>query len=119
MSFPGGEKEDVTRFVPERGLTITVPPSETREEIAHRLEIDRAEREHQRRVELDEIQHGRRVFWAFSSVLTVVLFLSFLIVLGAVKPGPEDSGQGVEWARTIISAIIAGLAGYLLPRARR
>lgn len=114
-----GDKEDVTRFVSERGLSITVPPSETPEEIFHRLESDRAEQEHKRKLELEEARHGRRVFWAFSAVLTIVMFLSFLIVLGIVSPGAGDDGQATEWSRTVISAIIAGLAGYLLPRSHR
>lgn len=114
-----GDPLDLNQISAGSGYTFTVQTQETPEEIAHRLQTDRAEREHQRMVELNEIQHGVRVFWAFSGVLTVVMFLSFLIVLGAVSPGTEDSGQAVEWARTIISAIIAGLAGYLLPRSRR
>jgi hypothetical protein len=118
MSDPGTPL-DLNKISAESGYTFTVQPQETAEEIAHRLETDRLEREHQRAVEIAEIQHNRHVFWAFSATLTVVMFLSLLIVLGAVSPGGDDRGQAVEWARTIVSAIIAGLAGFLLPRARR
>lgn len=114
-----GAPVDLNKISVGSGYTFAVHPQERPEELAHRLEIEREERLHQLEIEREERAHGRRVFWAFSAVLTIVMFLSFLIVLGIVSPGAGDDGQATEWSRTIISAIIAGLAGYLLPRSHR
>lgn len=91
----GGNPVDFGELANDSAYEVTVKRTEKPEELASRLRRDEA-----------EAAHKRRVFWALFAVVVAVGIFGTLTALLNNDP------QTKEWARTVASAIIAGLIGY-------
>ena len=67
-----------------------------------------AERNARLQRQLDLAQHRRQVFWAVFAVVILAALVALLVVLFS------ENQENTDWARTLFSATIAGLVGYVV-----
>lgn len=94
-------------------LTIELRESEQRlqleiEQKKHDLKQAEADAQHKRESDQNESNHRRRVFWWVFLVVIAAGAAAFGIILFYPDASPETQ----SWARTVASAIVAGVIGY-------
>lgn len=130
MSVPPGSPGglgfiDLNQRIQELGLSYE-PPEQIRArmerellELKHRLEEEKRQTEHERNAQQSEAahkretditdaKHRRRIFWCVFSVVIAAAVVALWVGLFDRTAAAETQA----WARTIGSAIIAGVVGY-------
>jgi len=105
---------DLNQRMLDLGLSFE-PPEQLRARIErvrieaqHQLEQEALEKQHLRDRVREDARHRRRVFWCVFGVAILAGAVSFWVIL-------FDRGASAEtltWARTVASAIVAGVIGY-------
>ncbi len=74
----------------------------------HDRETTQAEDQHKRTLDEQEAVHRRRIFWAVFSVVIITGAVALWVGFFDQTASPEAQA----WARTLGSAIVAGIVGY-------
>ena len=90
------DKLDLNQLVAKRHLNAELRTPETHEELRARLEREK-----------EDAAHQRRVFWAMFTLLVSVALIAVAFLALSGNTGNQ------EWARTALSAIIGGIVGYV------
>jgi hypothetical protein len=104
----GNAPVDLNQLAASERYAVEIHTIEQVEELRSRLRREEAETEHKLAIERVEAAHRRRIFWAVFSVVVLAGVASMWIVLFESDVSPETEA----WARTVASAIVAGLVGY-------
>ncbi len=96
MSSQEGGNADLGQIAQNDKYDLTIKPAETPEERQSRLKREE-----------DAANFKRHVFWAVFTVLIVVASIALAI---AIFSNDTDTRT---WARTVISAVVAGIIGFV------
>ncbi len=111
---PGSGLIDLNQRMLDLGLSFE-PPEQLRArierdriEIQHQVDQEALDNQHQRERVLQEVRHRQRVFWSVFGVAIVGGAVSFWVI----SFDRSATTETLTWARTVASAIVAGVIGY-------